>query len=101
VRNKLPDNLSDPATRYVLINGASAYRSDDRLSNYHENDRRIMGFCKYLERNKLEEIRLFHKFEKQIAGWAGHEDWYCWRNFHISEKDAIELDLLVDELFDE
>lgn len=98
MKSKLPDSIADSAVRYVLVNGASAWRTDDRLSNYDEGNRRIMGFCKYLERNKEEEIRLFHKFESQIAGWAGVEDWYCWRNFHISEKDEIELDLLLDDL---
>jgi hypothetical protein len=98
VKSKLPDSMCDTAVRFVLIHGAHAWRTDDRLSNYDEGNRRIMGFCKYLERNKLEEIRLFHKFEKQIEGWAGHENWYSWRHFHISEKDELELDLLLDEL---
>jgi hypothetical protein len=98
VKSKLPDSIADCRVRYALIHGASAWRKDDRLSNYHENDRRIMGFCRYLEENNLEEIALFHKFEKQIERWAGHENWHSWRHFHISEKDEIELDEYLESL---
>lgn len=98
MKSKLPDSLADSGARYALINGASAWRKDDRLSNYDSGNRKIMQFCQYLERNKEEEINLFHKFEKQIEDWPGHENWYSWRHFHISEKDEIELDEYLESL---
>jgi hypothetical protein len=90
VRNKLPDSICDNAVRFVLINGASAWRTDDRLSNYDPESRRIMGFCKYLERNKIEEIRLWQRHRERLLKWPGVRNWYAFKYFEVDEDPDNE-----------